>query len=599
MQYTFGSKGRSRLFAALLVGVVVFACVVFILQSLDRSHFKDPGSKDLSGEWEFQNGTQPDGSLIFPEKVEVPKPLPDRIRSELKEVFWYRKSFSMPESMRGREVALSLGSIKGAHEVYWNEKFLGSGGATGLGLYRVPPHFSQEESISLVVKIKKSASLFPGIVHMNPISLGENVDLDKQLNQYFFDTGVKPLLPTLFKLALFFLFIGFFAAVPYKREYLSFSLFALFSSLSSAFYSRFLPGYENNAFKNAMIFLFFSLAMSVVPPLAADFLRLPERYRSAARIFGACLGLVFISAALLVSMHEHQLAVYRLANQYLPALALLPAVFACLWFAWKLERSLVHRKIQMMTFSIFLLAGFFSWGSSSTAFLKFKLFQVYEFLDLFVFVGLGTAIALDFRQTAARSMKASLVVPKWFSSFLSNGLDRVTLELPLIAMAVDTVGYTKHLSSLSSDSKDEFHAAIRNALAILTERLQGQKISERGDGGIFAWDLPDGQREREAALRLVLEASRGLAAVAKQEKIQFRVGIACGIVRGEMRGGDISFLGDALNCAARLESMAEPGTALVDESLVSILSHGQLEAEWIEAELKGVVYRARPLRLVS
>lgn len=596
MQYTFGSKGKARFFAALLLGLVALACAVFIQHSMAPSRFVDPTSMDLSGEWKFHNGPLSETEKNYEERIVVPNPIPDSIRKNLKDEFWYQTEFLIPSKFMAGDLSLSLGSVKGVHSVYWNGKFLGSGGKTGLGLYRIPNEYLTQGKIRLNVRVYNSAALFPGIVHMNRIYLGEARNLEKQLDYYYFDTGVKPLFPALFKLALFFFFVGFFAAVPYKREYLSFSLFAVFAALSSSFYSRFLPGYESAEFKNGMVFLFSMLSIGLIPALSADFLRLPERPRSYLRIFGGSLALIFISASLLVQSADQKLAVYRLGNEWIPSLAILPSLLISIVCVRSLEPSLKHRKVQISVFSVFLVAGLLSWGSGSSALLKFQLFQLREFLDLVVFAGLGTAVAMDFRQTATRSEKASRVVPKWFSGFLAGGVDRVVIEIPLVAMAIDTVGYTKHLASLPLDRREEFHAGIRNSLAVIVDQLHGQKISERGDGGIFAWDLPANKVDQQKILSCVLEASRKLAEVTLIEGAKsFRIGISCGMVRGEMNGSDISFLGEALNCAARLESLAEPGSALVDESLVNLIAQSELGDIWIEAELKGVVYRAKPL----
>jgi class 3 adenylate cyclase len=596
MQYTFGSKGKARFLAAFLLGVVAISCAVFVQRSIDSRRFGDSASVDLSGEWEFHNGVLENAESDFSVTVEVPKPLPFQLKQNLKSEFWYRKKFSV-NAQSG--MALSLGSIKGEHEVFWNGKFLGAGGKTGLAFYRVPDSFLRDKTVSLTVKVRQSNALFPGIVHLNQILFGSVKNLEKHLDYYYFDTGVKPLLPATLKLALFFLFIGFFAAVPYKREFLSFSIFAALAAVASAFYSRFLPGYDEFEFKSGIIFLFFVLSLGTVPALAADFLRLPAFRRAAVRIYGASLAIIFITASLLVEGPGEKLTVFRMANQWMPVLALVPVIVLCIFSASLLDPVLVHRKIQIFVFSFFLFAGLVSWGSGASAFMKFQLFQVQEYLDLVVFAGLASAIALDFRQTSARSERASSVVPKWFSGFLASGLDRVNLELPLIAMAVDTVGYTKHLVGLSAEKKEHFHAAMRASLNQLTEKYGAQKISERGDGGIFAWDLPLSEREREHIFNSVLEASRSLSATAEAGTVIFRVGLACGVVRGEMKGGDISFLGEALNCAARLETMAAPGSALVDESLVSEIPDGQLEKRWVEAELKGVVYRAKLLLTVA
>ncbi len=591
MNSNLGNQKNLRMFAAAIMGVVFLGLAFFLHHSLNSAQFKSADGFDISGIWEFHNG--PLGNpAVFEHKVKVPDPLPDEIRTSLKDEFWYRTEFSLPKG--STDLALYLGSVKGVNEVYWNGKYLGGGGRVSLGLHRIPPQFLEDKNIVLTVRVQKSATLFPGIVHLNRIWLGNASEVEALLNHYYFEIGLKPLLPATFKLVLFFFFLGFFVAVPFKREYFSFSLFALFSALSSAFFSRFLPGYEDIYFRHGFIFLFSVLSLSFVPLMAADFFRLTLQQRSFARIYGGALALIFISAAFWLAEPEKKMGLYRFTNMWLPLLAILPAVVMGVFTARGLSSSLAHRKIQMYIFSGFLLIGMLAWSSYANTFLKFQKFFYPEFLDLFLFTGLAFSMAMDFRFASVRSEKAGKAVPKWFRGFLAGSIDRVTLEIPLLVLAVDTVAYTKKLSQLSEEKKKQFHEDIRSLLAPLTEEFGAQKISERGDGGIFAWDM-NNQVEQEN-LELILAAARHLVESRKDNVVLFRVGMACGLVRAEMRQGDFSFLGEALNSAARLEAMAEPGTALVDKSLYVLVTDQNIDSEKIKAEIKGVTYEARPLK---
>jgi class 3 adenylate cyclase len=340
-----------------------------------------------------------------------------------------------------------------------------------------------------------------------------------------------------------------------------------------------------------MIFLFSTVALSVVPMLTADLLRLSESRRPLFRIYGFSLALIFLGAALMAT-GPARLFVYTLANTWMPLLTLVPMAGYSLFHSWKLDPVLRHRKVQISAFAIFILVGLFAIGTSMSTLFKFQLTQFEVFFDLLVNAGLAVALAMDFRFMSMRSMKAGQVVPKWFSGIISTGAERVILDLPLVVIAVDTVGYTKHLVALPIDARENLHASIREKMRLLTDEFGGQKISERGDGGIFAWDLPAGKRRREV-LDTVMAAARYLGQ--SENGVFFRAGIAAGVVRAEMRAGDISFLGEALNVASRLEGLAEPGAALIDEDLALEISE-QTEPESKEAELKGVTYRARPLK---
>jgi class 3 adenylate cyclase len=594
MRYAFGSQARSRFVALALLGAVLMACAYFLYSSVDMKRGEVKGF-DISGEWEFRNGPVPlgVGADAFPEKVVVPDPLPPRIKSVLAEEFWYRKQFILPEGVDLESKALFIGNIKGWHEVYWNGEFLGGGGELALGIYYLPKSFLQKKKVDLRVKVKRMNHLFPGIVHMENIVVGNLGDVQPRFNRFYFDTGVKPLLSAALKVALFFVFLGLFASVPRNREYFSFALFSLFSALSSSFYSRFFPGYSDQYLRQSLIFLFSTLSLSVVPMLAADLLRLAETKREAFRAYGFSLALIFLGAALMAKGRAAELFVYSLANTWMPLLTLVPVAGYSFFHAWRLDQVLKHRKVQISAFAVFSLIGLFALGSTMSAIFKFQLTQFEVFFDLLVNAGLAIALAMDFRFASLRSIRAGQVVPKWFSGILSTGAERAVLDLSLVVIAVDTVGYTKHLVSLPLRERENLHAAIREKMRLLSDEFSGQKISERGDGGIFAWDLPAQADKRHQVLATVIAAARFLSR--SDNGVFFRAGISAGVVRGEMRSGDISFLGEALNIASRLEGLAEPGCALIDEAL-AIEVPGETEPECKEAELKGVAYRARPLK---
>lgn len=595
MRYAFGSQARSRFVALALLGAVLGACVLFLYSAVDMKRGEVKGV-DISGEWEFRNGPANGAKNDFPEKVKVPDPLPERIKENLAEEYWYRKKFSLPAEIGSQSKALFVGSIKGQHEVYWNGEFIGGGGELTLGIYYLPMHLLREKNVELMVKVRRMNHLFPGIVHMERVVIGNLGDVEPRMNRYYFDTGVKSLLSAALKIALFFVFLGLFASVPRNREYFSFAIFSVLSALSSSFYSRFVPVYSDMYLRESCIFLFSTLTIALVPMLTSDLLRLSEGRRLAFRVSGFSLALIFLGAALFASGESARLSVFSVTNMWLPVLVLIPMGAYSLFHAWNLDKVLVHRKIQICLFSACLFLGLMAMGSGMTSLFQFKLTQFRVFFDLVVSAGLGIALAMDFRFTFLRSQKAGQVVPKWFSGILSTGAERAILDLHLIVIAVDTVGYTKRLVSLTSSEREALHSGIREKLRLLVDEFSGQKISERGDGGIFAWDLPLDPEKRRAILNKVVAAARYLNL--DEYGVSFRAGVAAGVVRGEMRAGDISFLGEALNIASRLESLADPGTALIDEFLATEIAE-DLSDECKEAELKGVTYRARPLKKIA
>jgi class 3 adenylate cyclase len=204
---------------------------------------------------------------------------------------------------------------------------------------------------------------------------------------------------------------------------------------------------------------------------------------------------------------------------------------------------------------------------------------------------------LDFRFASIQSQKSRKVVPKWFMGFLATGTEKAVVEIPLIVLAIDIVGYTKHLFALGEQGRKEYHDRIRAALGSLVSDHGAEKLSDRGDGGLFAWDLPESSSDKREAIHKAILAIRELLKISEIETdLSFRIGISAGSVRCEWREGEISYLGDSLNIASRLEGMAKPGRALLDSSLLGFVDEEFLDVELIAEERKGIVYKARSLK---
>lgn len=589
--------GITRLLASLLFGAVLLGCMYGFHRGWSSDGYRVPGALDLSGEWEFHNGAySPYEALAMPfyERVEVPKPLPAAIKEKLAEEFWYRKRFKLP-AVSG-PLAISFGTIKGESEIYWNGRYIGSGAKTGWVALKVPNEYLNQSDVTVSVRVKAYKTQFPGIVNLYAVQLGDAELIATHTTKYYFELGVKPILAAIIKLIFALLFAVLYLAAPSKREYLPFAFFALFSSAGAASTTKFLPIYDDFYFKNAAQFFFGAMTLSLVPIFTAAFLRLSESHRSIARVFGFSSPLIFLLAAFLVPNSEQLLAVYRISNEWMPLLVGFPSITACIYCFWRIDKKLAHRKTQITVFGTSLLVGLLAWGSFASKYQSFQLFRYPEYLDLLVFVGLASALILDFQVVSRRSEKAGKTIPKWFSGFLATGTKEVKFEIPMIALAVDTVGYTKKLVGLNANEKDELHREIRGLLQPLVEHFGAQKLSDGGDGGIFAWDQPVSKKEWEEIIQGVKYISQ---ARGERFAVEFRVGMAAGSVRCSMSGSDFSFMGDALNVAARLESISKPGEPLVDGSVVQFIDESLLNKDWVEAELKGVVYRGRSLRLAA
>lgn len=577
--------------------------VVFVLFSAALNHavqpknYVDPEGIDLAGEWLFHNGAKT-ADEQWEKIVTLPHPLPEEIRASLREEFWYRNDFVLPGWMaRTQEsISLSLGSIKGAHEIFWNGEYLGSSDELGLALYRIPARFLKSGPVRLEVRVRKARTAFPGIAHFNPMPLGRSSILEKQMQDFYIQTGLKPLLPAALKGILFFLFLGLYVGVPRRPEYFAFAIFSLTSALYSANYSRFLPWYGDYYFRHALIFTFFSISLACIPWLGAGFFRATSREKRAALVYGGGIGIIMLLAVTLATSDAARLAVYRFFQAWGPAAVVLPTLIMASRLLWKLRKHehLGHRLIQIEFFSTGLAVALLAWTSTANSFFRFDKFIAIEVVDLAIFVGLASALVFDFRFASLRSERVGKAVPKWFQSMLGSARNQMCAEFPMLAMAVDTVGYTKKLSKLDEMGKRALHDRIRASLTTLTELYGAQKLSDRGDGALFAWDLPADPEQRRATVEKVLFACRALSR-GTEDGLQFRVGLAAGSVRCEWHHGDYSFLGEALNTAARLESMARPGAVLVDETLVQDFKAHLSGDAWMESEIKGHRYRGMAL----
>ncbi len=119
-------------------------------------------------------------------------------------------------------------------------------------------------------------------------------------------------------------------------------------------------------------------------------------------------------------------------------------------------------------------------------------------------------------------------------------------------LAADTVGY----SALMGDAEEETHRLVGGLLAQVTREIEashGRVFGTAGDG--LMAEFPSAVQALKCALRVQAEAARRDAARQSGQRIMLRIGVNAGeiVLQGERTGGT------AVNVAARLEGMAEPG----------------------------------------
>ena len=128
-------------------------------------------------------------------------------------------------------------------------------------------------------------------------------------------------------------------------------------------------------------------------------------------------------------------------------------------------------------------------------------------------------------------------------------------------LSADVAGY----SGLVRDNEEAAIAVLRGHRVIfdkLIEQYGGRIVNTAGDSVLAEFDSP------VEAVRCALEAQEALgtrnAGVAEAERMWFRIGINLGDVMVQ-EDGDL--LGDGVNIAARLQSLADPGGICISNSM--------------------------------
>ncbi|MEV4600897.1 adenylate/guanylate cyclase domain-containing protein [Amycolatopsis sp. NPDC049253] len=130
---------------------------------------------------------------------------------------------------------------------------------------------------------------------------------------------------------------------------------------------------------------------------------------------------------------------------------------------------------------------------------------------------------------------------------------------PQIVGFVDMVGYTKMTRQVDEEELSHVLDAFESLAAGVIADHRGRIVKMIGDEVFFVTDSPESGAEIALALTERASASEDLPAV--------RAGLASGRVLS--RFGDV--YGSVVNLAARLTSVARPGTVLVDRELAAAL----------------------------
>ena len=172
-------------------------------------------------------------------------------------------------------------------------------------------------------------------------------------------------------------------------------------------------------------------------------------------------------------------------------------------------------------------------------------------------------------------------------------------------LIADLKGYTPLAERLGEEAVYQLMDGIYKAMIGVVERHDGTVQELTGDGILALFGAPLAREDAPlAACRAAIaiqdemrEISRRLEA-AHGVTARVRIGINTGPVVVASVGNDtrteLKAIGDTVNVAARLESMAEPGTVLLSEATHALVAHG---VEAIDLGLRDVKGKAAALRV--
>src|SRR5271154_1606604 len=185
-------------------------------------------------------------------------------------------------------------------------------------------------------------------------------------------------------------------------------------------------------------------------------------------------------------------------------------------------------------------------------------------------------------------------IPLAFVVVSGAGGDAMSETRKLAAILVtDIVGYSR----LAGADEERTLARIRGLRSDLVEPTvaahRGRVVKRTGDGSIVEF------RSVVDAVRCAIEVQNGMvernAGVPPERRIEFRIGVHLGDVVEESDG---DLMGDGVNIAARLESVAKPGAICLSEQAYWQVK-GRLDLKVTDLGATQLKNIAEPIRIYS
>ncbi len=170
---------------------------------------------------------------------------------------------------------------------------------------------------------------------------------------------------------------------------------------------------------------------------------------------------------------------------------------------------------------------------------------------------------------------------------IAEHFDEVTV------LFADLVGFTPLSARLSPDAAVELLNEVFTAFDRFADRQEVEKIRTIGDGYMVAAGAPVRRDDHcDAIARMALDMRGWMRGRAEQDslRLQLRIGINSGAAVGAVVGTSkfhYDLWGDAINVAARMESLGEPGRIHVAKGAWDRLQNGYIFEPRGEIEVKG------------
>src|SRR6266576_37672 len=159
-------------------------------------------------------------------------------------------------------------------------------------------------------------------------------------------------------------------------------------------------------------------------------------------------------------------------------------------------------------------------------------------------------------------------------------------------LAADVVGYSRLMGENEAGTLEALKAVRADFVDSKITQQQGRIVKLTGDGMLVEF------RSVVNAVRCAAEIQRGMrdrnADLPQDRRIEFRIGVNLGDVLVE--GDDI--LGDGVNVAARLESIAEPGGICISSSAYDQV-RGKVAVEFNDLGEQRLKNIDRPVRVYA